>query len=296
MSVDYALAEGGGIIQTPLLRSERNKLSRAVLAGKLVRLYPGVLVAAHLADDPAVQARAALLWQPQGVLMARAAARVTFWPQCPVDKIDLSTAHIKNPPKGVRLHQRRIPVDLRRPWFAGQVTVTELTILDLAADDAWEPLCHALRSRAVSAASLARANDLLAHRPGVDKRAECLQRALGNPWSVPEMELQDLYRTAGIGGWVGNRPLYLEGRKVIPDITFEAVRVIVEVDGREFHAQAKSFEADHARHNALVAAGWVVLRFTPTQIRREPQLVLAQTLAVLALRCDRGPDGFARAR
>ncbi|MRH91053.1 DUF559 domain-containing protein [Nocardia sp. SYP-A9097] len=43
-------------------------------------------------------------------------------------------------------------------------------------------------------------------------------------------------------------------------------RTIIEIDGREFHSDPTTFRADRRRQNALVLAGWFVLRYAAADI------------------------------
>ena len=47
--------------------------------------------------------------------------------------------------------------------------------------------------------------------------------------------------------------------------------VVIELDGRRWHARTAAFEADRARDNAAVAAGFAVLRFTWQTLKRQPE-------------------------
>ena len=46
------------------------------------------------------------------------------------------------------------------------------------------------------------------------------------------------------------------------DIAFPKAKLVVEIDGREFHEGPEPFEQDRLRQNDLVNAGWRILRFT----------------------------------
>lgn len=284
MSIEIALEQGAGIIATARYRSLRNQLARAVNQGHLVRLCPGVLGAREIADQPEVRSRAALTWKPGHILMGPAAARVTFWPECPVGSVDIAGPQTHLQPPGVRVHQLMVPTELRAGWGGGIVTVPELTVLDMAVMGRWDGLCEALRRKAVSLASLSVAAELVGRRRGAESRRECLLRAAGNPWSVPEMELHLLYRGAGILGWVGNRAIRLNGRIRIPDVAFETAPVLAEVDSRLHHTRVNDFVADQVRGNWFAADGWSLLRFAPETIREHPNEVIEQTLATLASR------------
>jgi very-short-patch-repair endonuclease len=57
------------------------------------------------------------------------------------------------------------------------------------------------------------------------------------------------------------------------DFLWEGSRLIVEVDGYEFHRGRASFEADRARDTELARRGYRVLRFTHRQVTQEPSRV-----------------------
>jgi very-short-patch-repair endonuclease len=59
------------------------------------------------------------------------------------------------------------------------------------------------------------------------------------------------------------------------DFLWEECRLIVEVDGYEFHSDRSSFEADRARDAELTVLGYQVLRFTYRQVTEEPDRIAA---------------------
>jgi hypothetical protein len=70
------------------------------------------------------------------------------------------------------------------------------------------------------------------------------------------------------------------------DDAFGARRLAVEVDGWAWHSDVDRFAQDRRRQNALVLAGWTVLRFTWHDLMSRPQAVVAEIRA--ALRDDHG--------
>lgn len=56
----------------------------------------------------------------------------------------------------------------------------------------------------------------------------------------------------------------------------------VEVDGYGPHSSREAFQSDRARRNALVLAGWTVLRFTWADVRDRPAAVAAVLRRALA--------------
>lgn len=281
-----ALNASNGILNTAAHRPLRRKISRAIADNKLVRLFPGVVVPTELAHDDHVRAIAALHWQPDATLMGAAAARATFLPNIKVGDVELVGRPPGHTPPGVRVNRLLLPEELRVPLGPGFVTVPELTVIDLAVAGDWTAMCEALRHKVVSPESLFQANAMLTGRRAVALRSECMLRAQGNPWSIPEMELQTMLRQAGITGWLGNAEVLAGGRTWLGDIVFPELGVIIEVDSRQFHTQAESFIYDKARDLALQAAGWTILHVTPHAISTRPEVVLNQIIAVLTrLQC-----------
>jgi very-short-patch-repair endonuclease len=68
------------------------------------------------------------------------------------------------------------------------------------------------------------------------------------------------------------------------DFAIDAGRVIVECDGWDAHHRRGQFERDRARDAALSAAGWVVLRFTWSQITRREAWVASVIRSTIAHR------------
>ena len=66
---------------------------------------------------------------------------------------------------------------------------------------------------------------------------------------------------------------YLEGLKV--DLHWPAHKLIVEVDGYQFHVSRQAFEEDRRRDQILTAAGYTVIRITWLQLKHEPYRVIA---------------------
>ena len=60
------------------------------------------------------------------------------------------------------------------------------------------------------------------------------------------------------------------------DFQWPGHRLVVEVDGYEWHRTRRRFEDDRARDRTLTVAGWRVVRFTDRALNDEPQTVRAQ--------------------
>jgi very-short-patch-repair endonuclease len=65
------------------------------------------------------------------------------------------------------------------------------------------------------------------------------------------------------------------------DFVWRAHRVVLEVDGLEFHGSAEAFHRDRNRDRALVAAGYQVVRLSWRQLTKEREASLAALCAAL---------------
>lgn len=91
-----------------------------------------------------------------------------------------------------------------------------------------------------------------------------------------------LLKKAGITGWQAN--VVLSDRHGVigeVDLIFAAARLVVEIDGYGVHGRRAAFQRDRSKQNRLIAAGFVVLRFTWEDIQRRPHHVVAQISAAL---------------
>lgn len=96
--------------------------------------------------------------------------------------------------------------------------------------------------------------------------------------SAAERLLGKLLRQAGITGWKANYPVAgYHGDYVFPDC-----KLILETDGFAFHSAVDDFNKDRVRQNALILAGYLVLRFTWLDLTEYPDRVIAQVRRALA--------------
>jgi very-short-patch-repair endonuclease len=74
----------------------------------------------------------------------------------------------------------------------------------------------------------------------------------------------------------------IEGKRV--DAVWPRHKVVVEVDGHQWHGHRQAFERDRARDQKLIAAGYVVIRVTWRQLTERPMTVVASIATTLARR------------
>ena len=243
-----------------ILTREHPSLARTVNrrwhAGALHRLHPGVFA------DPgdlstSLRLRALCRWAPQAVLHDDTA--VAVW----LEREPPQPLRVANPCSlctSVRVTHRRIPPEHIVRARGLSVVSPSYAAAEVAARDDGDAAMHLLRKGLANIDTLFAAADALRGTPRHPQRMRVLQSLAANPWSPAERRLHTLI--ADVEGWVANRRLRLGGTTVIPDVLFESSRLVVEVDGYQFHGGPSAFQRDRDRQNLLVRHGYVVLRLT----------------------------------
>jgi very-short-patch-repair endonuclease len=120
-------------------------------------------------------------------------------------------------------------------------------------------------------------------RPGVTLLRRCLERRLddvGERASALESAMDRVI--VGRGLPLAHRQFRLGGTRYRLDYAWPEAQVAVEVDGYGSHSGLDAFCDDRARQNAIVLAGWTVLRFTWQDVRRRPAMVADQVRQAVA--------------
>lgn len=279
-----ALLETTGLVARRQLPHLQSSIDWALRCGRMTRLLPGVFAAADRADDVDVRTRAVNLWDPDAVVCGAAAARLLFWPKLLVDAVVIAT---KRQPRadfaGYTITRRSIDVDLIVETGGLRLTNPALTVLDLIGDGRGSAIDEALRMGACTLGELHRTLERLPDRIGNRMRRELLDDSRDEPWSELERTAHRVLRAAGLTGWSTNFPVWIGPQKFMLDIPFRELKVLIEVDGWEYHGSRTAFENDRARNNALVADGWRVLHLTWRMLSDNPQEFIEQVRRVLAL-------------
>lgn len=113
--------------------------------------------------------------------------------------------------------------------------------------------------------------------------------------SESEAERAFITRWTQLGSTQTDLPMYREYqfdavRKWRFDFAFPEVKLAIEVEGGVWsgkgHATPKRYEADCWKYNAAQAQGWVVLRYTPQMLSRNPEIVINQICSVIRSRLN----------
>jgi hypothetical protein len=260
-----------------------------VRAGRLHRLHRGVFAVGHTRLSREGRWMAALLATGEGAVLSHVSA-ATLWELRPTGAASI---HVTVPTyagrarrAGVVVHRSRTlgAADLdRRDGIA--LTSVARTLVDLAGMLAPGPLERAVeRSLELRLFDLARVRAAIDARP-TSRGAGALARVVAAVHDEPtltrsELEalMRDLCAAHGIEPPAVNARV--EGYEV--DFLWRSQRLIVETDGHASHGTRMAFERDRARDARLTMLGYRVVRFTHRQLVREPDVVVATLLALLA--------------
>jgi very-short-patch-repair endonuclease len=69
-------------------------------------------------------------------------------------------------------------------------------------------------------------------------------------------------------------PLPTDDLEGLVDRAWEDVRMILEIDGRAWHAREAAMARDRARDRAAAAGGWLTLRVLDSEVAQDPAGVL----------------------
>lgn len=260
--------------------ASRRRLRTALAHGDVIRVPGRDLVALATTDgDRATAARVG------GVLSHTSAALALGWPVAAVPEAPFITRPRQLPalddePDDAEVLRRRLPAADVDGWH----TTPLRTVLDCARDlpfpEALAVADSALRSGTVTYDELRQAAHKLRGpaRDRVRRVADFADERAHNPF---ESELRALCIEAGLQV-IPQWEIRAAGLVLHPDMADPAAGVAVEADSWRHHGQDRTdWVRDIVRYNALVGAGWRVLRFTWEQVRFNKQYVVATLTAVL---------------
>ena len=190
------------------------------------------------------------------------------------------------PGPGIRLHRIAVPARDVHVIAGLPVTSRQRTVLDcllsLPPDQGRTLLDRALQRGWVQLPGIAAAVHDARGRWGITRARALLAVAEPGTASDAERVAQGLLVTGGVTGWVRGYPLLVGGQVVaILDIAFPHALLAIEIDGWAWHSDPERFQRDRQRQNALVAAGWTVLRFTWADLIERPEQSLATVVRTL---------------
>lgn len=263
-----------------LCRRDRPELSGAIdwliRRGKLSAVLPGIYSMTEWRHEALIRMRASLLRHLDGVLIGTAAARVSYWPDAPLDRIEVAVPHKVRAQPGFTFRQRVLSPSLVMERNGLRFTNPAPTALDLASEGCADGIDVALRTRTATLEGMHDALTSTANRSGNRLRLKLLLDSRHEPWSAAERRAHRLLRGSNITGWKGNLAVTVQDRLYYLDVGFRRIRLAPEIDGRIHHKDPDLFESDRIRQNALILNGWRVLRFTWRMLDERPSYFIEQ--------------------
>jgi hypothetical protein len=242
-------------------------ITRRVARGWLHRVYVGVYAVGHPALTPEGRWLAAVKACGSGALLSHTAALMLYGLLALDDRrpeVTLPIVANRKPP-GVKVHRTRTlpPGDTWRHKGI-PVTTVERALMDVAAtwtDTAVRRAMATAQSRYLTnLRRLAAALDRTGPRPGRARYARVLATGPAPTRSELEIRVLDLVLAGGFEHPDVNKPLLIQGRRIVPDLRWPAQRLIVEADGRQWHDNPQARALDAERQAFLEAHGERLLR------------------------------------
>jgi Transcriptional regulator, AbiEi antitoxin/Protein of unknown function (DUF559) len=276
---------------------DRHRLRRAETAGIVVRLHPQVFVMAGAPPTPRSLARAASLHLPHGSISHEAALVLED-----VDRIPFAVAatvepHLGHRHDGIRVHRASDLIDEHRTTIDGIPTTTVArAVVDVAS--VFTParlefvLDHVTVTRRLT--SLGQISRTLRQvnrrgRVGIGTLSRLLDaRAPSEPAPRSRLERrvdQLLLAETKLPTPRKEYPLPTDENYLgFVDRCWEDAMLILEIDGRTWHARERAMAKDRARDRVAARVGWQTLRILDEEVDDCPDAVVDDLIATYARR------------
>jgi very-short-patch-repair endonuclease len=272
-----------GLITTPQLHVagvRRGSVEWRLATGTLHRRHRGVYLVGHAVAAPGADELAGVLAVGAGTLVSHRSAAALLGLAAPVaGEVELTVAGRNCRSRdGLRVHRVETLAPQDRAACRGiPITAPARTLIDYAStaspEEAERAIAEAFALRLVTEPNIINAITRAPNRAGV-----ALVRAiLGQPGGAKrtrsggERAMLRLIRAAGLPEPRTNYPV----AGFDADFCWPEQRLIVEVDGHNFHSDRRTIERDHRRDVVHRDAGHEVIRFTGRQRDEEPVYVAA---------------------
>lgn len=276
-----ALARLGGVCGTRELRSlsSRTRIRTAVRRGEIVRVgrdrlalpvAERALAAAHALNGCASHLSAA----------AHHGWEIAHQPELPQVTVPRGRVVPAELPMPVDVRRAELPTGDRGGWVTTPVRTVIDCIRDLPFTEALAVADSALRHGDVTPEQLQTA---VADLRGPTGRR--LRRAVAYADGRAAGPFESVLRALAIAAGLECVPQYQVqcGERLFhPDLANPLWGIALEADSWTWHAEKWQHDRDCARYNALVVAGWIVLRFTYEHVMHSPGYVIGTIRALLA--------------
>ena len=166
-----------------------------------------------------------------------------------------------------------LPPEHLTTWRGIPITTAQRTLLDLAGVLTEDRLRRAIRqSQYLGLTTLGSLVKVL-NGPGPKRGRKTLAKVIATGAAPTQSELEDtvldLILRGGFAHPAVNAPLYLAGRRIVPDFLWPEARLVIEADGPH-HDYPFDGAADRERQRILEAHGYRVIRITWKQAILHP--------------------------
>lgn len=262
------------------------QVEHRVATSRLHVLHRGVYNVGHEVPTPRGRwMAAALACGDEALLSHRSAA--ALWDLLPTATTNVDVIAKGHSRRGIRVHQTRmVHSDDRAERSSIPVTSLARTIVDLAGMIGPSGLRKAIdradRLRLLDLVELNAARERSNGRRGTKALGQIMDNYRPPPFlrSALEHDFLELCRRAGIPAPAMNA--IVAGLEV--DAVWPEPRLVVELDGYEFHKTRAAFERDRHRDAILQTAGYRVVRLTARRIDRDLPEVVAVMRRLLGTR------------
>ena len=271
----------------------KDSVGRRVINGSLTRVLPRVFAVGGSAPTYRRDLLAAVLYAGEGsAASVSSAGREWGWEGFGAGTVEVSTVRktIKAPwqmPSGREIIVHRVDAALlAQIELVGGIPVTSVprTLLDLAGYKhrrVERALDDALQRRLVTLGQMWSfyEEEWIHGRRGVAILRSLLKDR--TPDGAPKQsDLEDLFwklvRDFRLPTPISQYPVVLERASLHVDFAYPDDMVAIECDGYAWHMDREAFERDRVRDNQLQGQGWIVLRYTWSQIRYRQSEVAAE--------------------
>lgn len=278
-----------GVVARAQLRDEglsSREIQYRLETQRLRRLHSGVYAVGPV-PGPRQREQAAVLACGVDAVVSHwsAAACWTIGPRTPGRSVAVSTPRdVRTTDPGIRVFRvTRLPAEEVTVADGLPVTTPVRTLLDLAGWASSGDVERALSRAVPTLVAPAELDALLARHPR--RRGRRRLRSLvqarfrtGLTRSEAERKFLRLVESGGLPRPETN--VLVRGHEI--DCLWRDEKLVVEIDGRAYHSDARTFEGDRDRDGVLVSAGYRVMRVTWRQIIDQPRPLLVRLARALA--------------
>jgi hypothetical protein len=270
-----ATRQHGYVTRTQLLAIglTHDAIRHQIRVGWLIPVHAGVYAVGYVNRAPIARACAAVLaCGDRAALSHGSAATVWEFNRYWDEPFEVTVAGSPRRRPGISVH--RSGVLLRRDitrQLGVRVTSPARTALDVAPRLSDKRLIRVvndgLRGPHLHLEDLADVLDRNPTHPGAKRLQRFVERASNTPTNSPlEDDFVEFARRHGLPEPVTDT--YLFGYEI--DVLYPEERVIVEVDGYDFHSDRDTFESDRERDVVMLAADYVTVRITKRRMKAAP--------------------------